>query len=185
MAKTRQKGLLKIDKLTDYTYSCNSLTNSKMKRMQLPETEMIWSCWNLIGKFVKSFHLNFFGGFNLRGATVHHWSYCLRSNSASNFSLHPYNFEANQWILPHTLQLSSFISWQSVCKFFSVFSPRRKITFKIIPSFSAGEIQLSLTCSISISLSVPKDLLISKGLFGVIVWTKKPTKFPKDFCPCL
>ena len=28
-----------------------------------------------------------------------------------------------------------------------------------------------------------KCQLNSKGLFGVIVWTKKPTKFLKDFCP--
>ena len=27
--------------------------------------------------------------------------------------------------------------------------------------------------------------LIFKGLFGVIVWTKKPMKFIKDFCPSL
>ena len=32
---------------------------------------------------------------------------------------------------------------------------------------------------------VPKGQLISKCLFGVIVWTKKPTKFFKDFCPSL
>ena len=30
-----------------------------------------------------------------------------------------------------------------------------------------------------------KGQLISKGLCGVIVWTKKPTKFFKDFCPSL
>ena len=30
-----------------------------------------------------------------------------------------------------------------------------------------------------------KGFLISKCLFGVIVWTKKPTIFFKDFCPSL
>ena len=28
-----------------------------------------------------------------------------------------------------------------------------------------------------------KGQLISKGLFGVIIWTKKPSIFLKDFCP--
>ena len=56
---------------------------------------------------------------------------------------------------PHTP--TKFLYFLEKCmQVFSVFSPRRKITFKIIPSFSAGEIYLSLTCSISISLSVPK-----------------------------
>ena len=30
-----------------------------------------------------------------------------------------------------------------------------------------------------------KGHLNSNGLFGFIVWTKKPTKFFKDFCPSL
>ena len=30
-----------------------------------------------------------------------------------------------------------------------------------------------------------KSQLISKVLFGVIVWTKNPTKLLKDFCPSL
>ena len=30
-----------------------------------------------------------------------------------------------------------------------------------------------------------KGQLISKGIFGVIVWTKKTTKIFKDFCPSL
>ena len=63
---------VKIDKLTVYIYFCNSLANFKMKRLQLPETDMVWICWNLIENFVKLFHLNFLGGFNLRRATVHH-----------------------------------------------------------------------------------------------------------------
>jgi hypothetical protein len=33
--------------------------------------------------------------------------------------------------------------------------------------------------------SAKKGQLISKGLFGVIVRTKKPMKFFKDFCPSL
>ena len=38
----------------------------------------------------------------------------------------------------------------------------------------------------SLSLSLPsKRQLLSKGLFSVIVWTKKPMKNFKDYCPSL
>ena len=134
--------------LTVHTVSIPaSLTNLKMYRIQLPETKMIWTCWNLIGKFVKISNLNFFGGFSLRGATVHHHAGRIASAQIQppTFLSIPIILRQTNEFCPthqacHTLQLSSFISWQSVCKFFSVFSPERKITFKIVPLRSADEI---------------------------------------------
>ena len=38
---------------------------------------------------------------------------------------------------------------------------------------------------LSIKINCAKGQLISKGLFAVVVSTKKPTKFFKDFCPSL
>ena len=45
---------------------------------------------------------------------------------------------------------------------------------------------LSFKCCFKIKLiELVKGQLISKGLFGVIVWTKKPTNFFKGFLPYL
>ena len=61
-------------------------------------------------------------------------------------------------------------------------------------NFNAGKILLILEVigglhystaddSFTFAENLPKGQLISKGLFGFIIWTKHPTKFFKDFLP--
>jgi hypothetical protein len=57
------------------------------------------------------------------------------------------------------------------------------MTFFIIQSFFTTI--FTQAQDLHLSLVVTKGHVISKGLFGVIVSTEKPTKKFKDFCPSL
>ena len=92
------------------------------------------------------------------------------------------NFPRKLWHCTQSLSIPKYVAQ------ISIWIILRRSTFnnrKCLEAVSGTGILLPKLFWPTVRKNCSKGQLISKGLFGVIVWTKNPKNFVKDFCPSL